>query len=444
MQVGDAAEKVELQKEVRDFLVDDEGTIFELGYSPLAASPHFFIGYTPAGEVLTVPAIRTGSKLILPLGGAMVAKGVIRLPSEATPYGTDVELIALVRQFIHKYVALSPFGEQLATYYVLLTWVYDQFDVLPYLRYQGDWGCGKSRALQTVGNLCYRATFASGATTSSPVFRCIDAFRGTLVLDEADLKDSQSHTDLIKILNCGYMRGFPVIRSEVKGKSYEPMAFDVYGPKLIATRKKFQDRALESRCFTEKMDFSMRPDVPITLPDSFDEEALEIRNRLLMWRFRKWGQVKLDSTLKLPPVEPRLKQVATPLLSLMDDSAVRERVVGLLKDYNRKLIEDRRQSADAEVLSALVYLHDQEEKEKPRIKEIADRVNASRGVTDKTISARKVGYIVGDVLGLEKKEDRDGWYVVWSEERVTQLCEKYGLIEDERTGCGHVDFVDVA
>ena len=41
-----------------------------------------------------------------------------------------------------------------------------------------------------------------------------------------------------------------MLRSDKAGDSYEPRAFDVFGPKVIATRRRFEDGALESRCLT--------------------------------------------------------------------------------------------------------------------------------------------------------------------------------------------------
>lgn len=69
---------------------------------------------------------------------------------------------------------VSPLFESIASYYVLLSWVYDSFNELPYLRLRGDPGSGKRRFLLTAGLLCYKRIFASGASTVSPLFRIID------------------------------------------------------------------------------------------------------------------------------------------------------------------------------------------------------------------------------------------------------------------------------
>ena len=209
----------------------------------------------------------------------------ISLPSKCEAYKDEATLIDEVQKFIHKYLDVSPLYEILAVFYVLFTWVHDCFNVLPYLRKIGGYGTGKTRFLQTIGYLCYKPIFAGGATSTSPIFRLIEKYGGTLVLDEADFKNSDMHSDIIKILNCGYMKGLPVLRSEKIGNDFEPKAYDVYGAKLLATRRKFKDLALESRCLTEKTtSANPRGDIPIILPNSFWDEAEKIRNNLLMFR----------------------------------------------------------------------------------------------------------------------------------------------------------------
>jgi len=105
--------------------------------------------------------------------------------------------------------------------YVLFSWVYDAFNELPYLRLRGDAGSGKTRFLLIVGSLCYKPIFASGASTVSPLFRILDSMRGTLIVDEGDFRFSDEKAELVKILNNGNGRGFPVLRSEsVSGKEF--------------------------------------------------------------------------------------------------------------------------------------------------------------------------------------------------------------------------------
>jgi hypothetical protein len=132
---------------------------------------------------------------------------------------------------------MSPPIERMAAYYVVFTWVYDGFNELPYLRFRGDYGSGKTRALLTVGSLCYKPVFASGASTVSPIFRLLDTFKGTLIIDEGDFRFSDEKAEPVKTMNNGNARGFPVLRTESfnKGKEFNPAAYSVFGPKILAS-----------------------------------------------------------------------------------------------------------------------------------------------------------------------------------------------------------------
>ena len=136
----------------------------------------------------------------------LIKNEVVLLPSEPRIYGSEAHLVADIREFIHRYVDFGQSFENVATHYVLLTWLYDAFNELPYLRLRGDYGSGKTRALLTIGSLCYKGFFASGASTLSPIFHTLDAFRGTLIFDEADFRFSDERAEIVKILH-GFAEG---------------------------------------------------------------------------------------------------------------------------------------------------------------------------------------------------------------------------------------------
>ena len=63
-------------------------------------------------------------------------------------------------------------------------------------------------------------------------------------------------------------------------REFNPQAFQVFGPKIVATRGSYDDKGLESRFLTEEMGSrKLCSDIPINLPDSFKEEARELRNK---------------------------------------------------------------------------------------------------------------------------------------------------------------------
>ena len=78
--------------------------------------------------------------------------------------------------------------------------------------------------------------------------------------------------------------------------------------KIVATRGSYDDKALESRFLTEEMGSrKLRPDIPINLPDSFKEEARDLRNKLLLYRFHRRHEVKLDESLVDPTSRGSIK-----------------------------------------------------------------------------------------------------------------------------------------
>ncbi len=363
---------------------------------------------------------------------SLIKNEIVLLPSAAEPYESTRALVADVQAFIHRYVDLSPLFEQLAAHYILFTWLYDNFNELPYLRAKGDTGSGKTRFLLTVGSLCYKPTFASGASTVSPLFRILDLFRGTLVIDEGDFRFSDEKAEVVKILNNGNARGFPVLRSEVISQrgEFSPRAYHVYGPKLIATRGTFQDRALESRCLTEELgNRKLRFDVPINLPPGFKVEALTLRNQLLMFRFANFGRAVADPALVDRAIEPRLNQVFVPLLSIIQDEQTRWNLKIILREYQRQIVADRGLEVEAQIAEAIKQVHEGMEGEDLSLRDITSRyVEAHAEEIDRKITPKWVGGIIRRRLGL-KTIRRSGTYLIPASEapRLKQLFEKYGL-----------------
>ncbi|MHB8147171.1 MAG: DUF3854 domain-containing protein, partial [Vulcanimicrobiaceae bacterium] len=246
-------------------------------------------------------------------------------------------------EHLYRYVDLSERFQKIASYYILLTWVYDAFNELPYLRLRGDFGSGKTRALVVIGSLCYKAFFASGASTVSPIFHTLDLFRGTLIFDEADFRFSDEKSELIKIFNNGNAKGFPVLRTAVSAKrEFDPRAFAVFGPKIVAMRRSFEDQALESRFLTEEMgQRGLRDNIPINLPDAQEEEARSLRSQLLMYRFHTLDRIRVDESLVDPALSPRLNQILVPLLSIIDDRRLQEEVRDSVKAFDQELYAER-------------------------------------------------------------------------------------------------------
>lgn len=361
----------------------------------------------------------------------LIRNRVILFPSEPEEYGSVEQLVQEIQAFVHRYVDVTPIFEKIASYYVLFTWVYDAFNELPYLRLRGDFGSGKTRFLVTVGSLCYKPIFASGASTISPLFRILDAFRGTLIIDEGDFRMSDERAEVVKILNNGNARGFPVLRSEVlNNREINPRAYLVFGPKLVATRGYFEDRALESRFITEEMgQYRLRDDIPINLPAAYQDEALHLRNKLLLFRFRNLRTEKIAKDALDPSLEPRLNQIFSPLLSIIRDAEARKDLHELARRYNRDLIAERGMDMEAQILEIIRDLLDSPNGTKLSVKEITDWfVDRHASEYERRISPKWVGNTIRKRLGLKTQKSHGVFVIPPTEEpKLKRLFEKFGV-----------------
>jgi len=413
-----------------------DGSLVEMLYRPEENRTFFCI--SKDGDIRYETNLLVNGRRLAPYSprNNLLTNEVVLFPSEPAEYGTEQELVEGIRAFIHRYVDVSPLFEQIASYYVLFTWVYDAFNELPYLRLRGDTGSGKTRFLLTVGSLCYKPIFASGASTVSPLFRILDAIRGTLIIDEGDFRFSDEKAEIVKILNNGNARGFPVLRSESRnGREFSPRAYTVFGPKLVSTRGFFQDRALESRCLTEETGGGkLREDIPINLTASYKQEALELRNKLLMFRFRSFGKQQIDPALVDRSIEPRLAQIFVPLVSVIEDAEARGALRQVARDYHRDLVTDRGMDVEAQMLEIIQELQQEPFSPGLAIKEIAERFIARHSEDfERKITPHWVGYIIRRKLGI-KTEKRHGSYFVAGSEgpKLARLLEKYGVSSENQ------------
>lgn len=462
-----SAEQEERATREQDALVLDERTIggifkehvVEALYVPELEETKFAVRY-PDGQVGETEELVLDGKRLLPLSPFHPAlKKSVLLPDGLGTYESVKALQREVSAFIHRYLDIDRFYESLAAYYVLFTWMYDAFQVLPYLRALGDYGTGKTRFLMVIGNLCYRPIFCAGATTTSPIFRMLSSFRGTLILDEADFAASDATSDIIKILNVGYAQDFDVQRSAKRGDgAFEVEFFEVFGPKVIATRERWQDRALESRCLTKEMSGGfVRADIPVILPISFREEARKLRNKLLRYRLEHWRPaVEVGNEDVDRGIEPRLNQVTMSLKKLVDDDELVEEIDQFIREYQRQSIADRGMTLAAKVLQGLVEAHDEPIKFDVLTEEgiydlsvnaITVRTNAildeenARDEEDEddaaerkkyALGVKRVGSIIRNELHLRTERDhsadqRGRYVVVWDKDRIGAMCARYGI-----------------
>lgn len=407
-----------------------DGDLVEMVYDPSERKTQFVRG---SGDKWRYEesVLASDAERLVPYSATnnLVKHKVVLFPSEPSEYGDTPALISRIRDFIRKYVEVSDDFELISTYYVLFTWIYDAFHEVPYVRVRGGYGSGKTRFLMTVGSLCRFPLFASAASTVSPIFRLVDSFRGTLILDEGDFRFSDEKAEIIKILNHGNARGFPVLRTEVSSKKeFDPRAYHVFGPKVIATRGFFHDRALESRCVTEDLrGGALTRDIQLNLDDAFHDEARSIRNQLLLFRLRHFNDVRSAAHAGTSDLEPRLEQIFGPLISVIDDAEARQKVLSVIARYNDDLVDERAEAAEAQVLAVIRDLVAGDGR--LAIQDITREFIARHGDEyERRVTPRWVGSLVRRRLGLRPSRST-GIFTLGPEEvaRLSSLYGRYGV-----------------
>ena len=139
--------------------------------------------YARDGRLRTV---RFGRRRIIPFnaltellrnGPTLWETGPVKFPSSVAPYGSTTALIEEVKTLIRQYAAVPEEWLEILSLYILMTWVYDRFTAVPYLRFLGEPGTGKTRLLQICASVSYKGIVASGNITGPALFRTIDLVR---------------------------------------------------------------------------------------------------------------------------------------------------------------------------------------------------------------------------------------------------------------------------
>lgn len=265
---------------------------------------------------------------LIPIVDELLLKRVVKLPSDALEYNTDNDLIKDIESYLNKYIDAEPMFIKICTYYIIMTWIYDRLNTVPYLSFMGDYGTGKSRILEAAGGLCYKPLFLNGATTPACLYRSADVWHGTCCIDEADHVVEETAKVFEQIMNLGYQRGKCILRmSQVEPGKIE--AFDAFGPKVISQRSPFNDLAYKSRCFTYTTQETTRTNIPIDEDSEFYREQSSLRNKLLLWRLRNFDKIDTSTATKhlskLQGLSGRVIQKSLAILTILkDDQLINE------------------------------------------------------------------------------------------------------------------------
>jgi hypothetical protein len=431
-----------------------DSSLVEMLHDPVKKSTSF--AWCKDGKVKIKERIKIeNGKTIVPYSSHnnLLTNGFLVFPSVPVKYENELSLFEETRAFINKYVYLTPSALDTITTYVMMTWLYDKFSCVPYLRAVGMWGTGKSRLLEVVGKLCYKSMMAGGSITPAALFRTIDSFNGTLIFDEAELSDIDAK-ELLGILRQGHNANFKIIRMD-KGKDgvLRTKAFKVFGPKIMASEERSINPAFESRCLSIFMYPGEESTRPISLPSSYESDSCALRNKLLAFRFKNFATLQIDEMVISKIKLPRMKQtgLAIAVIAKLIGEECLKSVILFLKECEQELEIEQADNTEYDILRCLIKLaqpgtyakrkiyigNDLTEQfnrdcyEKYSDKETKKYDSYDRGVLSYPgyrISAKKMGGYVRR-FGISLERAKQGFFIDIQKEypKILLLAKRYGL-----------------
>jgi putative DNA primase/helicase len=143
------------------------------------------------------------------------------------------DLLTAIKELFDRYVVLPEGGAAACALWVVFAYCHDAFSTSPILSPTSPTKrCGKTTLLGVLLHLLPKPLPTANVTPAS-LFRAVEKFRPSLVIDEGDTWLSAGKDDLRGILNSGHTRSTAcVVRCE--GEDHEPRLFSTWAPKVLA------------------------------------------------------------------------------------------------------------------------------------------------------------------------------------------------------------------
>jgi hypothetical protein len=151
-----------------------------------------------------------------------------------------------ILELIKKHIILSEYQATILTLWVFSSYCINAFGIFPKLLITSpDKRCGKTTVLSVLRSIVNKALVASNVS-SSAMFRSIELWQPTLLIDEGDTFINNDNEDLRGIINSGHTRDTAyVLRTEGDSHNRFPRQFSTWTPMAIAMIKNPPDTILD-------------------------------------------------------------------------------------------------------------------------------------------------------------------------------------------------------
>lgn len=240
------------------------------------------------------------------------------LVGEVEPWGEPVngnELFTEIETILNRYVILPDGAAVALTLWAVGTYCFDAFRIWPKLCITSpEKRCGKSRLIETLSPLCNRALVASNISPSA-VFRVIDAWKPTLMIDEADTF-LNGNEELRGVINSGHTKSTAFVIRNV-GDSHEPAHFSTWAPMVIAMIKHPPDTIMD-RSIMARLRRKLPGEFTQKLSLTFGRDCEPIRQKLKRWANDHVGKLQAARPTLPPCNNDRSTDNWTPLFAISE------------------------------------------------------------------------------------------------------------------------------
>jgi hypothetical protein len=234
-----------------------------------------------------------------------LTKGMVIVPQEPVEC-TLKEAIEDIFRFVSNPRYYDPCGKQAEVKTLALitlgSWFIDRMEpdtvipvagvgrFAPIIPIRGPSESGKNRLANLLRFISYHPYFDLSKTAIPSLFRPLDVWRGTLIMDETDVKNSGATSQLIQFLN-SRAYGTPISRQNPE-KVSESNVFQSFGITIVTQRQHFDDNATESHSIPYYSEKTTKK-LPTVEENTIVEEGLKIQNKLLYLRLTLWPKIEI-------------------------------------------------------------------------------------------------------------------------------------------------------
>jgi hypothetical protein len=268
----------------------------------VVAGPKLLLYYPAENKIVVAEELRQGDKVYRPYH-------TFPYPLADVPkaIGPDPTLWVDTREFIRAYFDhLDPRVYDIMTAAVAWSYFYRDIGVsTPYILFLGPWRSGKTRALEVLESLSYKAVRVVDPSEAS-LFRSIELLRPTLLIDESQIVDQNVRA----VMASGYRYGSKVMRViDPEAEGFEGMKFfDTFAFIIYASREEPPSDIL-SRTVVVHCEKNLRP----TLKRIDEARALDLRTRWLAQKLYYHGKIEVTFE-EFESADGRLQELFSPLI----------------------------------------------------------------------------------------------------------------------------------